>query len=1033
MTKVTRARAGSRRPIRLFVLALGALLVMSYGAGSVSCGATPGGEEDGADLLSLLDFKRAINNDPRGALTAWNASAHFCLWNGVRCSSGRTRRVVALDLAGQGLSGQIAASLGNLSSLAALNLSTNGFSGPIPPRLGHLAKLRSLDLSYNSLQGSIPAALTNCSVLMALNLSRNFLVGEIPAEIGSLSNLTFLNLRFNNLTGIIPPELCNATSLEELRLTYNQLGGSIPEGIGKLTELRTLSLAVNRISDMIPESLFNLSLLQLLSLADNRLNGQLQPVIGSAFPNLQFLDLGGNMFEGYVPASLGNLSSIQEIDLLKNRFRGKILVPFGMLPDLVRMNVEVNNIEAKDSADWQFLNALCNCSHLKMLGLYGNHLQGVVPSYIGNLSSSLQYLSLGGDNNLTGVLPSSIGNLRNLTWIAFGHTSAAGTIGEWIGRLENLQGLYIPGNNFVGPIPSSIGNLTNLAAINLYGNGFTGLIPSTIGDLPQLTVLSLGHNNFHGTIPKEILRIATLTKCLIYENNLEGLIPAFGNLLQLTSLDLSANKLSGEIPASLGTCQELQTIEMGQNFLSGSIPVSLSNLTNLAMLNLSHNNLSGTIPAALSDIQLLSQLDLSGNHLEGEIPRSGVFRNVTGIFLEGNWGLCGGVQELHMPSCPAVPQETRRSKMLVKILVPIFGFLVLMLLIYSKFIRKRTSRIQLSLLSTGDQFPRVSYKALEQATDTFAEFNLIGRGSSGSVYRGRLTQPNKLVAVKVFHLDMQDADRSYMAECKALRNIRHRNLLPILTACSSIDNRGKDFKALVYEYMTNGNLDTWLHPTGDRNVLNQLGLSQRIDIIVDIADALQYLHHDCESPIIHCDLKPSNILLDDNMVAHLGDFGIARFYLRSMLTSGQDLGSIGSVGLRGTIGYIAPEYAGGSSISISGDVYSFGVALLEILTGKRPTDPMFCNGLTIVDFVEKSYQHEAHRILDACLQEECHEFARSNVEEENKVHQCLQSLITVALSCACRVPSERMSMRETAAKLHAIKISYRHPIPSCDD
>ena len=197
-----------------------------------------------------------------------------------------------------------------------------------------------------------------------------------------------------------------------------------------------------------------------------------------------------------------------------------------------------------------------------------------------------------------------------------------------------------------------------------------------------------------------------------------------------------------------------------------------------------------------------------------------------------------------MPSCPVVPQETRQSKTLVTILVPVLSSLVLMLLVYLKIIRKRTSRkIQLSL--PGEQFPRVTYKALVQATDNFAEFNLIGRGSSGSVYRGRLTQPNKLVAVKVFHLDMQDTDRSYMAECKNLRNIRHRNLLPILTACSTIDNRGKDFIALVYESMNNGNLDTWLHPAGDRHVLNQLGLTQRIDIVVDIADALQYLHHDC--------------------------------------------------------------------------------------------------------------------------------------------------------------------------------------------
>jgi serine/threonine protein kinase len=157
---------------------------------------------------------------------------------------------------------------------------------------------------------------------------------------------------------------------------------------------------------------------------------------------------------------------------------------------------------------------------------------------------------------------------------------------------------------------------------------------------------------------------------------------------------------------------------------------------------------------------------------------------------------------------------------------------------------------------------------------------LIGRGSYGSVYRGNLMRrANMVVAVKVFGMNMQGAERSFMSECNALRSIRHRNLLPILTACSTIDNEGNDFRALVYEFMPNGNLDTWLHPTGNRNIPNQLSLTQRIDIVVGIADALQHLHHDCETHVIHCDLKPSNILLDDDTTPdHLGDFDIARFY-----------------------------------------------------------------------------------------------------------------------------------------------------------
>ncbi|XP_037489264.1 receptor kinase-like protein Xa21 [Triticum dicoccoides] len=333
-------------------------------------------------------------------------------------------------------------------------------------------------------------------------------------------------------------------------------------------------------------------------------------------------------------------------------------------------------------------------------------------------------------------------------------------------------------------------------------------------------------------------------------------------------------------------------------------------------------------------------------------------------------------------------------------------------------------RMQLSLPSSDEQFPKVSYKDLAQATENFTVSNLIGRGSCGSVYRAKLNQKQMVVAVKVFDLDMQGADKSFISECKALRNIRHRNLLPILTACSTIDNRGRDFKALIYKFMPNGNLDTWLHPTGDGKTPKQLDLSQRMKIAVDIADALQYIHHDCESPIVHCDLKPSNILLDYDMTARLGDFGIARFYIKSKSAAAGGSSSMGTITLKGTIGYIAPEYAGGSYLSTSGDVYSFGIVLLEMLTGRRPTDPMFCEGLDIVNFVKRNFPDQILCILDASLRGECQDCSQDNLEGENEVHRCLLSLLKVALSCASQDPNERMNMREAATELHAIDTSY---------
>jgi len=394
----------------------------------------------------------------------------------------------------------------------------------------------------------------------------------------------------------------------------------------------------------------------------------------------------------------------------------------------------------------------------------------------------------------------------------------------------------------------------------------------------------------------------------LYNNNLEGLIPPeVGNLRQLIELHLSSNRLTGEIPNSLGHCQELQEIKIDQNLLTGNIPMSLGNMKSLTMINLSHNNLLGVIPTPLANLQFLTGLDLSYNNLKGEIPINGVFANATAVSLNNNWGLCGGVKDLHMPACSAVSWRIKWKVYLTILLIMVFGFMSCAMSIYVILIVKKKSRSPYSkLLSFGKKFPRVSYKDLAQATGNFLESNLIGRGSYGSVYKGKLTQAKVQVAIKVFDLDMRFADSSFVSECEALRIVRHRNLLPILTACSTIDNRGNDFKALIYEFMPNGNLDTWLHQKAGHVVPKPSGLTQRISIAADVADALAYLHHDCRRPIVHCDLKPTNILLDDDMNAHIGDFGIASLVDDSRTTAVGHSGSNSSVAVTGTIGYIPP-------------------------------------------------------------------------------------------------------------------------------
>jgi serine/threonine protein kinase len=205
--------------------------------------------------------------------------------------------------------------------------------------------------------------------------------------------------------------------------------------------------------------------------------------------------------------------------------------------------------------------------------------------------------------------------------------------------------------------------------------------------------------------------------------------------------------------------------------------------------------------------------------------------------------------------------------------------------------------------------PLITYSQLAKATDGFSTANLLGAGTFGTVYKGNLDGHSEenasFIAVKVLKLQAPGAVKSFIAECEVMRNIRHRNLVKTITACSSIDLKGEDFKAIVFEFMPNGNLEGWLHPSAGDVELGErhLSLLQMVNILFDVAYALEYLHFNGPTPIVHCDLKPSNVLLDIDMVAHVGDFGLAKI-LAEGCSSSQP--SMSSMGFRGTIGYAPP-------------------------------------------------------------------------------------------------------------------------------
>ncbi|KAH6832245.1 hypothetical protein C2S53_005594 [Perilla frutescens var. hirtella] len=980
------------------------------------------------DRHALIAFKSLITNDPLMALASWNDSSHFCNWTGVACGTS-IQKVTSLNLTRLKLAGTIAPHVGNLSFISILDLSGNSFHGGIPSGIENLGRLEILNVSNNLLEGRIPLGLSNCSSLRNLALDHNYLTGTVPPELGSLPQLLRLYLGNNNLTGTIPSSLGNLTSLIEIDMSYNYLNGEVPNSISKLTNLKTFRLSVNYLSGEFPPSLYNLTSLDFIALPFNNLTGNLRNDIGLALPNLKRLWLAYNFFTGPIPDSFPNASKLENIDLIRNNFTGRVPLNLGQL-DLLTLSVGLNNLGLGKPDDLDFVSSLTNCSNLRFLHFGDNQFGGVLPLSIANLSTKLSTLYLH-SNMIHGSLPKEISNLVSLGTLYMYSNYLNGTIPDSLGMLPNLGKLVLGSNRLTVKIRSSIGNMTSLIWLFLFDNMLEGGIPSSLANCKQLVFIWLAQNNLTGIIPQEVIGIRSILSFNVSYNSLTGPLPEnIGNLSNLVEIDLSYNKFSGQISDNLGHCLAMNIIWLQGNLFKGRIP-DLANLNSLNYLDLSINNLSGKIPGFLISLSSSSSLNLSFNNLEGEVPSTGVFSNTSAVDIRGNPRLCGGIPELHLPACPLQePQRIRRKHglktpilILIIVLPTSFAALsLLLLLIYCT--RTRLQKPPSSVSGSLNFFPKISYKELLNATDGFSSQNLIGSGSFGSVYKGTLRSDGTVVAVKVLNLGQRGASKSFMTECQALRNIRHYNLVKVITACSSNDFHGNDFKALVYQFMTNGSLDKWLHPQEDTLQQHKLNILQRIDIAIDVAAALHYLHHQCLMPVVHCDLKPQNILLDGDMTARVGDFGLAR--LVPIFGAKETADQFSSLVIKGTIGYAAPEQGIGAQVSILGDVYSFGILLLEIFTGKRPTDNLFSDNLSLHQFVKVSVPHRVGEILDnsALCEEvtgnaETWNAAWSSLRKEQR--DCLIRALEIGVACSSESPKDRMSMPQAHCELLMIR------------
>ncbi|KAM7271612.1 hypothetical protein ACFE04_030826 [Oxalis oulophora] len=971
-----------------------------------------------------------------------------------------------LIISGSNLTGSIPLDIGDCTQLTVIDVSSNSLVGSIPSSIGKLQNLQDLILNSNQLTGQIPAELGSCSSLKNLLIFDNYLTGDLPVELGNLSSLEFLRAGGNkDISGKIPDEIGNCRNLQVLGFADTKISGSIPVSLGKLEKLQTLSVYTTMLSGEIPASLGNCTGLVNLFLYENDLSGPLPAELGR-LEQLEKLLLWQNGFDGTIPEEIGNCKSLKIIDLSLNAFSGSMPLSFGNLTNLEELMLSNNNISGSIPS------VISNASNLLQLQIDTNQISGTIPEELGMLTklivffawqnklegsipsnlakcSSLEAIDLS-HNSLTGSLPPGLFQLKNLTKVLLINNDISGSIPPEIGNCNSLIRLRLVQNRISGNIPKELESLNNLSFLDLSENNLGGRIPEEIGKCMNLQMLSLSHNTIGGTLPSSLSSLSKLEVLDISINRFEGQIPGnFGQLTALNRLILNGNSLSGSIPSSLSHCSSLQFLDLSSNQLSGTIPIELFQIEALDIaLNLSCNALNGVIPLEISSLSKLSILDLSHNMLGGDLtmlsaldnlvslnisfnnftgylPDSKVFRQLAKSELEGNKGLCSKGYDLCFMTktrMNAANNGSRPWSLRIKLAI---GFLVALTTIMTilgaiLIFRARKFSNEDTDSEIGGQswqwklipFQKLNF-SVEQVIKCLVEANVIGKGCSGIVYRAEINNGEEIIAVKKLWpttmasagSDSQKRD-SFSAEVKTLGSIRHKNIVRFLGCCWNRNTR-----LLMYDYMSNGSLGSLLH---ERKGDSCLEWEVRYRIILGAARGLAYLHHDCVPPIVHRDIKANNILIGPNFEPYIADFGLAK-----LVDDGDFARSSSTVA--GSYGYIAPEYGYMMKITEKSDVFSYGVVVFEVLTGKQPIDPTIPDGAHIVDWVRRQRRGGIIEVLDPNLRN----------RPESEIEEMVQTL-GVALLCVNPCPEDRPTMKDIAAMLQEIRQELEHECVKLD-
>ncbi|KAF0934216.1 hypothetical protein E2562_023470 [Oryza meyeriana var. granulata] len=851
---------------------------------------------------------------------------------------------------------------------------------PIPAFICSLKNLTSIDLSYNNLTGGFPTVLYACSALQFLDLSNNQFTGFLPFDIYMLSLvMQHLNLSSNAFIGDVPFAFGYFSKLKSLVLDTNSFNGSYPgAAIGGLVELETLTLASNPFKPgPVPKQFGKLTKLKMLWLSWMNLTGTIPNDLLS-LTELTLLDLSLNNMEGTIPEWTFKLQKLEKLYLYSNMFIGEIG------PDITALNLQELDL-SMNKLTGSIPEYIASLKNLTLLYLYYNNLTGEIPTGVGKLPKLIDIRLF--NNKLSGPLPPELGKYSELGNLEVSNNNLSGELPDTLCFNKQLYDIVVFNNSFSGVFPASLGECDTINNVMAYNNHFMGDFPEKIWSFEMLTNVMINDNNFTGTLPSEIS--FNITRIQMGNNRFSGAIPS--SAIALKNFEAENNQFSGSLPDDMSKLANLTELNLAGNQLSGSIPPSIQSLTRLTSLNLSSNQIFGEIPAALGWMDL-NMLDLSNNELTGHIPQEfnhlhlnflnlssnqlsgevpGELQNPAyGYSFRSNRGLCATViMNLNLPAC-RYEGHNKLSTSLITVFSVLAGVtFISAVAIWLLIVRHQKRRRDLTVWKMTP-FRTLDFSECDVLSNLHEE-NVIGSGGSGKVYRihvGGKGNAGKVVAVKqLWRMGKSDAkkDKEFDAEVRILGEARHNNIVNLLCCISSDDT-----KLLVYEYMENGSLDRWLHHRNRAAAPAPLHWPTRLAIAIDAARGLSYMHHECAQPIMHRDVKSSNILLDPGFHAKIADFGLARILVKS-----GEPESISAIG--GTFGYMAPEYGCRAKVNEKVDVYSFGVVLLELTTGRVANDggADYClaewawrrykAGVALYDVVDESIQDRAAFLEDA--------------------------------------------------------------------